>query len=422
MKKALILGGGVAGSSAAYFLFEKGYDVTIVEKQDRFGGLARTESYAGHNYEFGPHIWFWPGGVEDPINSVIHRLSNGELYFINRRLFSYIEEDNEYYKYPIHFEDIARMPEAEKIMQEMNENRVENRLDTERLPTIGSAKFADYFRAAIGSTLYDKFMKEYTHKMWNISGDNLETSMVWADRFNHEYSKESKLEKWAYDPIKFSDHTLGKGIQFQVYPKEGWNVIWEGMTKNAQKIKGEILAVNQKGKFAEILIDNGLSVDLRNYDLIINTLDLDRFFGDKELPYTGRLIIPLLLPDLEFAFPASAESIHYSGAEFMTRVTEMKQITQKNSKDTLLLLEVPVLPGAHKFFPENVIAAAESRNLYAGKAYPQQSKYALAYHQELVAKSREIANWHNLGRHAQFKYWGMPETVNSSFKFVQALD
>jgi phytoene desaturase len=65
-KKILILGGGVAGSSMAYYLTEKGYDVTVVERNSTVGGLARTCTYSGHPYEFGPHIWFWPGGPEDP--------------------------------------------------------------------------------------------------------------------------------------------------------------------------------------------------------------------------------------------------------------------------------------------------------------------------------------------------------------------
>ena len=41
-KKILVLGGGVAGSSIAYYLSEKGYDVTVIERNSTVGGLART--------------------------------------------------------------------------------------------------------------------------------------------------------------------------------------------------------------------------------------------------------------------------------------------------------------------------------------------------------------------------------------------
>jgi len=78
-KKILVLGGGVAGASMAYYLTEKGYDVTLIEKNTKVGGLARTCYYSGHPYEFGPHIWFWPGGKEAPINATVVKLTNDEL-------------------------------------------------------------------------------------------------------------------------------------------------------------------------------------------------------------------------------------------------------------------------------------------------------------------------------------------------------
>src|SRR6516164_3075920 len=158
----LILGGGVAGSSMAYYLSEKGYDVTMIEKNRQVGGLARTCRYAGHPYEFGPHIWFWPGGKDEPINAAIVRLTNDELYYIDRRLFTYVEADRRKYRYPVHYQDVAEMPERDQIERELRENRdAQLKLIEERLPEIGNCKFADYFSAAIGATLYNKFMANY---------------------------------------------------------------------------------------------------------------------------------------------------------------------------------------------------------------------------------------------------------------------
>ncbi len=140
--KILVLGGGVAGSAMAYYLTERGYDVTVVEKNRRVGGLARTCYYAGHPYEFGPHIWFWPGGRESPINATIARLTNDELYYIERRLFTYVEPDRRKYRYPVHYQDVALMPEREQIERELRQNRDEQlKLIESRLPEIGRCKF-----------------------------------------------------------------------------------------------------------------------------------------------------------------------------------------------------------------------------------------------------------------------------------------
>ena len=135
----LILGGGVAGSSMAYYLSEKGYDVTMIEKNSHVGGLARTCRYAGHPYEFGPHIWFWPGGKEEPINATIVKLTSDELFYIDRRLFTYVEPDRRKYRYPVHYQDIALMPEHEQIEQELRQNRAESlKLIEPQLPEIGN--------------------------------------------------------------------------------------------------------------------------------------------------------------------------------------------------------------------------------------------------------------------------------------------
>jgi UDP-galactopyranose mutase len=425
-KKILVLGGGVAGSSMAYYLTEKGYEVTLVEKNSRVGGLARTCYYSGHPYEFGPHIWFWPGGEEDPINHTIVKLTNNELFHIDRRLFTYIEADRRKYRYPVHYQDIDEMPERETIHRELNRHRDSaQKLIEEQLPELGQCTFADYFTAAIGQTLYQKFMANYTWKMWNIPGDELQTSMVWADRFRHAYTKGADKPAaprglGGYDPIKFEDHTLGKGIRFQVYPKGGWNEVWNAMVARSTVVRDRVVGIRDEHKQAYLLMASGEKHHFADYHTVFCSIDIDDLWGEDTLPYTGRMMIPLLIPGLTSAFPGGAESLHYSSCEFQTRVTEMKVITRHESPDTLILIEVPVLPGAAQCFPKNTIDYALENNLFTEKAYPQQSEQAFATYQAYVDRGKKIPNLRYVGRHAEFKYWGMPETVNSAY--VKALE
>jgi UDP-galactopyranose mutase len=415
--RILVLGGGVAGASIAYYLTEKGFDVTIVEKNSRVGGLARTCYYAGQPYEFGPHIWFWPGGKDAPINATIVKLTDDELYYIDRRLFTYVEADRRKYRYPVHYADVASMPERQQIERELRENRDgQLKLIEERLPEIGQCTFAEYFTAAIGATLYDKFMANYTWKMWNIPGDELQTSMVWADRFQGERGAPTTHKVTGYDPLKFDDHTLGKGIAFQVYPKHGWNAVWNAMVARSTVVRDRIVGIQDEHKKPYILTERGEKYYFSDYHTVFSSIDIDRLWGEDRLPYTGRMMIPLLIPGLVRAFPEGAESLHYSSCEFQTRVTEMKVITRHESPDTLILIEVPVLPGAARCFPANTIAYATEHNLFAEKAYPQQSQQAFATYYAYVDRGRKIPNLRYVGRHAEFKYWGMAETVNSAYQ------
>jgi len=413
----LILGGGVAGASMAHYLTERGYTVTIVERNLTVGGLARTCTYGGHPYEFGPHIWFWPGGKEAPINRTVVELTNDELYYIDRRLFTYVEADRRKYRYPVHYDDIGQMPEREQIYRELSENRdAQLKLVEERLPQIGSCKFAEYFTAAIGQTLYQKFMADYTWKMWNIPGDELETSMVWADRFQGEKGAPTTRAVVGYDPLKFGDHTLGKGVKFQVYPKHGWNAVWDAMVATSTVVRDRIVGIKDEHKKPYVLTASGEKHYFADYHTVFCSIDIDQLWGEDTLPYTGRMMIPLVIPGLQHAFPEGAESLHYSSCEFQTRVTEMKVITRHESPDTLILIEVPVLRGASRTFPKNTIDYAIEHNLFAEKAYPQQSEQAFATYHAYVDRGSKIPNLRYVGRHAEFKYWGMAETVNSAYE------
>lgn len=58
MKKAVIIGSGFAGLSAASFLAKAGYDVIVLEKQPGPGGRARQLKEQGFTFDMGPS-WYW---------------------------------------------------------------------------------------------------------------------------------------------------------------------------------------------------------------------------------------------------------------------------------------------------------------------------------------------------------------------------
>ena len=60
MKKALIIGAGPAGLTAAYELLTKSkdYQVVIFEETDQFGGISRTVEYKGNRMDMGGHRFF----------------------------------------------------------------------------------------------------------------------------------------------------------------------------------------------------------------------------------------------------------------------------------------------------------------------------------------------------------------------------
>ena len=57
-KKAVIIGSGFAGMSAACFMAKGGWDVTVLEKNNMPGGRARQLKEAGFTFDMGPS-WYW---------------------------------------------------------------------------------------------------------------------------------------------------------------------------------------------------------------------------------------------------------------------------------------------------------------------------------------------------------------------------
>lgn len=56
MKRALVIGAGLGGISAALRLRAKGFDVTIADKLDQLGGRARVFKQDGFTFDAGPTV------------------------------------------------------------------------------------------------------------------------------------------------------------------------------------------------------------------------------------------------------------------------------------------------------------------------------------------------------------------------------
>ncbi len=58
MNKAIVIGSGFAGLSAATFMAKQGWQVTVLEKHDMPGGRARKFEAEGFTFDMGPS-WYW---------------------------------------------------------------------------------------------------------------------------------------------------------------------------------------------------------------------------------------------------------------------------------------------------------------------------------------------------------------------------
>src|SRR3990167_11196904 len=95
-KQVVVLGGGLAGLSAGYELVKAGHAVTIIEKENAVGGLARTIEKNGFRFDTGPHRWYTKN---DMVNNWMLKLLGKEVKKVPRLTRIYF--DRKFFNYPI---------------------------------------------------------------------------------------------------------------------------------------------------------------------------------------------------------------------------------------------------------------------------------------------------------------------------------
>ncbi len=164
MENIVIVGGGVAGLTAGYHLSQKGMRVTVVEKEDRPGGLARSFSYGDFIFDVGPHRFHTDDQkvlrfikmVLGPDSVNIPRSSG--VYFFGR-----------YHEWPLRLSTLFKLPPSLTV-------RVAKDLVHRRRRT--GSSFEDYIINMYGRTLYDSFFKIYTEKF--LKHDPAKIHSDWA--------------------------------------------------------------------------------------------------------------------------------------------------------------------------------------------------------------------------------------------------
>jgi len=107
-KSAVIIGGGIGGLFCAWKLLQKGFIVTILERQESLGGLSTSISYNNYKMDIGPHFVTFP--KESELTEEIKELMNDDLISIPNIYQEYriYFKNSVLKKYPILYEIIFK--------------------------------------------------------------------------------------------------------------------------------------------------------------------------------------------------------------------------------------------------------------------------------------------------------------------------
>jgi UDP-galactopyranose mutase len=331
MKKALLIGAGFAGCTYALLLKKKGYDVTLIEKGSFTGGGVRTFFHGGHPFTYGPRHFI--SATPEPYEFLKKYVPMRDIKKVNA---TYVEKDQTFYTYPIHEDDIPKMPECEQIQKEL----------AERPEGVEAKDFEEFWTYKVGKTLYEKFVKHYNKKAWQLDSN---TEMDFG------FEATVKLK-----PMESGErHEFKEWINAYPTPPDGYNRYFDICLEGCEVLFNTVVDAYEFEK-------NRVRVGDRvfDYDVIISAISPDELFDYQwgELRYVGREYYNIVLPTPQ-VLPDDVYFLYFPNeCDTHTRVVEYKKFTQYDSPHSLIALEVPSL--RNKLYPTMIQSEVDKAQRY----------------------------------------------------------
>src|SRR5579863_4420461 len=151
--KAVVVGAGPAGLTAAYELAKHQASVVVLESDSQYvGGISRTVNYRGFRFDIGGHRFFSKSRV---VEDLWTEIAGDDM--LNRPRSSRIYYDGHFYTYPLKpLEALSKLGLVESLRCMLSFAKARIR------PTRNPATFEDWVVNQFGRRLFEVFFKTYT--------------------------------------------------------------------------------------------------------------------------------------------------------------------------------------------------------------------------------------------------------------------
>lgn len=398
MKKAIIMGAGPAGLTAAYELLTRtNIKPVIIEMDSQVGGLSKTINYKGNLIDIGGHRFFSKSDkitnwwlsflpLADPKTNEISLSYQNQTVVLNQRIVSNpgdggkmlirprksrIYFDHSFFDYPLSFNRKTFKNFGIAKITRIALSYFRSKL----FPVRKEQTLEQFFINRFGKELYLTFFKGYTEKIWGVPCEKIP-----AD-WGHQRIKDLNIGKAILQSLK-SIFTTNKTIHQQgvstslieqfLYPEKGPGQMWETVAQKITELGGEIYLNNEVEKI--ILADNCIhSVICR--DLVSgNSMDLlgDYFFSTIPIKNLVASFVNIEVPALvnKIASALSYRDFIMVGLLFKKQDKGGNQNFEMLTDNWIYLQDRNLLAGRLQIFnnwsPEMV---EEKNNLWIGMEY-----------------------------------------------------
>ena len=308
--RAVVVGAGLTGLTAARFLHASGAAVTVYEQDFTLGGHARSETMHGVPYEpNGAHIFHTS-------DRSVWRMVTSLVRMLPYRHRVLTDVAGEMFSWPIQVDELHRLDAYSRIVKELDV----------RPSVIDSTNFETWCVSQMGETLYGLFIDGYTTKQWGRPG-----SMLAAD----------------LGPKRVELRTDGNRDLFRD-PYQGWPALGYGALADAL------------GQDVEIVLGQAVTLDSLPDVVapgipVVVTAPLDAFCDEVygALEWRGVRLTAQWQPGTRFAQEAMVVNRPDPAVPY-TRTIETKHVLGGNLQPpgTVLMHEYPGAPAKHYPVPD----------------------------------------------------------------------
>lgn len=332
-EKVIIIGGGVAGLTAALELLRQSdkYLPIVIEEEKEVGGIARTLEYKGNRMDIGGHRFFskdervmkwWlellplqgsPSKDDRMLGSTEKKLakkgpdpSRQDKVMLLRRRVSRILYLRKFFDYPISLKPqtfinmgfIRTMQSGFGYMLAQIHKRKEKSLE-------------DFMINRFGRPLYGLFFEDYTQKLWGRHPSQIDAS--WGEQRIKGLSLSKAIGSMFKGLFKSKSQDLMQNhketslIEQFIYPKYGPGQLWQTVADEVERLGGQILketkvigVTGKENHLTGVKVRHEGKEQYLEGDIIISSMPIKDLVEGMEKPDAGAKEIASGLPYRDF--------------------------------------------------------------------------------------------------------------------------
>ncbi len=435
--KTLIFGGGLTGLSTAYHLDALAKtrpelaDWLLIERDDRLGGLTRTEIIRGYHFD---HTGHWLHLRHPEMKAFVHDVMGDDMMMVARK--SRIWSHGALTHFPFQ-QNLHGLPLD--VVHECLMGAVEAAIAEAKAP-IDATNFKDFCLQRFGKGITDRFMVPYNTKLWGCEPE--EITADWCSRF----LPKPNLSQIAAGALGIIDDQAGYNAHF-TYPRKG------GIEAFASRIAGHLPPQKVRLLTVPVSIDFGRkqctlsSGEIVQYEHLVSSIPLPELLKlAVELPEDVRaaqaalrctslrylnygIKRPQVLDDIQWLYVPENKYPFYRIGSFSNAVASLappgcsslyvEVANNSHPSDAEVKASVRQFLREHDWLGDDAeVEVEEVRHIKYG--------YVIFDAHYFAAKERLLPflltqNVHSLGRYGAWVYASMEDALMDGYQFAKGL-